>query len=100
MLGHSQEDAFGGPSVEADTPKRRYFFDVQDGALSVPDEEGTELDGTDAAAEEAARVLVELAKGRLPGSERRDLTVYVRDGNGPVLMAALSFKVEPLAAVQ
>ena len=94
--GHSQEDAFGAPAVEPGAPTRRYFFDVHDGAVSVTDEEGTELDDLEAAGIEAARLLVELAKGRLPGARRRELMVYVRDGSGPVLRTTLVFAVEPL----
>ena len=95
--GHSQEDAFGAPPDQPVEAKVRYFFDVQDGALSFPDEDGTELCGNDEAAAEAARILVELAKGRLPHSKHRELTVCVRGERGAVLKATLSFGVEPLS---
>ena len=75
----------------------RYFFDVHDGERFVRDEDGTELDGPAAAAEDAAVILAELAKARLPGWARRDISVQVRNDVGPVLRAALSFAIDPLA---
>ena len=95
---HPREDTFEIRPVQAQGSRRRYFFDVLDGDLSVWDQDGTELDGTDEAAEEAARVLVELAKGRLPGAKHRALVIQVRDESGPVLKTILSFAVERVAA--
>ena len=99
MPAHSQEDAFQGPRDEAGSPKRRYFFDVLDEAVFLIDDEGTELATANSVELEAARVLVELAKGRLPGDKRyRELVVLVRDETGPVLKTTLSLMIEPLAA--
>ena len=95
---HSQEDAFQGPRDEVGPAKRRYFFDVLDKAVLIIDEEGTELETAGSVELEAARVAVELAKGRLPGAKRyRELVVVVRDETGPVLKTTLSLTIEPLA---
>jgi hypothetical protein len=72
----------------------RYFFDTRDGADFVRDEEGLELDGLEAAREEATRGLTDLAKEVLPGATRRELAVEVRDqDNHALLKAALQFEV-------
>jgi hypothetical protein len=75
----------------------RYYFDVMDDDVLVPDEEGGEFENDQSAAEEAALVLAEMAKARLPGSIRRDMSVRVRNSAGPLLRTSLSFTVEPLA---
>ena len=56
-----------------------YYFDSRDGDKFIPDEHGVELDGIESARDEAAIALAELAKDVLPGSERRELTIEVRD---------------------
>ena len=88
LPGHPQEDSSRAPT-------RRYFFDVHEGDVLIQDHEGTEIDGgPDAVAEEAARILVVLAKDRLPGAKQRDMAVFVRTETGPVLNTTLSFLVE------
>jgi hypothetical protein len=76
-----------------------YFFDTRDGADLIRDEEGVELDGIEAARDEATRGLTDLAKDALPGALRRELAVEVRDrGDQALLRAALWFEVAVLVA--
>jgi hypothetical protein len=75
----------------------RYFFDTRDGADFVRDEIGIELDGVEAARDEATRGLADFARDALPGSVRRELAVECRDeGDHDVLRAALWFEVAVL----
>jgi hypothetical protein len=74
-----------------------YFFDTRDGVDLIRDEEGVDLDGIDAARDEATRGLTDLAKDALPGALRRELAVEVRDGGDHALLrAALWFEVAVL----
>jgi hypothetical protein len=72
----------------------RYFFDIQDGEARIPDEEGIILPNVEAAREEAAMSLAELAKDR--GRERRacSMAIEVRDEKGPVAEASLEWTVQ------
>jgi uncharacterized protein DUF6894 len=56
----------------------RYYFDTRDGAEFVRDEIGIELDGVEAARDEATRGLADFARDALPGSIRRELAVECR----------------------
>jgi hypothetical protein len=74
-----------------------YYFDTRDGPELLRDEEGIELDGIQAARDEATRGLADLSREAIPGSERRELAIEVRDGwSRPLLRAALSFEVAVL----
>jgi hypothetical protein len=76
-----------------------YFFDTRDGDDFIRDNEGIELDGIEAARDEATRGLTDLAKDALPGALRRELAVEVRDGaDHALLRAALWFEVAVLVA--
>jgi hypothetical protein len=76
----------------------RYSFDTRDGEF-IRDEDGMELDGIDAARDEATRGLADFAKDALPGSVRRELAVEVRDEwDRYVLRASLWFEVALLLA--
>jgi hypothetical protein len=72
----------------------RYFFDIDDGARSVRDEEGVE-----ATLEEVRRevicLLPDMARHELPDGDHRIFTVSVRDEKGHVIFkAALSFNAD------
>ena len=72
----------------------RYYFDIQDGDLFTPDDDGVELEGVEAARDEAARTLGEMARDVLPGTARRVLKVEVRnEAKQPLLEARLMFEV-------
>lgn len=76
-----------------------YFFDTRDGSQCIRDEIGLELNGIDAARDEATQGLADLARDALPGSARRELAIEVRDeADHMVLKAALWFEVALLLA--
>ena len=56
-----------------------YYFDTRDGQERITDDVVLDLDGIDAARDEATRGLADLAKDALPGSERRELATQVPD---------------------
>ena len=73
----------------------RYHFDIHDGARFTTDETGVELDGLDAAREQAVRRLEELAREILRDGDRRDVVIEVKDEAGQrVLIAKLSVSIE------
>ena len=76
----------------------RYYFDTDDGAEQLRDEVGLELGDDQAARDEAARGLADMAKEYLPGgAPQRNMTVWVRDGSGEALLqVSCSFAVRPL----
>jgi hypothetical protein len=69
-----------------------YFFDTRDDDVFIEDVDGVELPDLEAAKAQAAASLAELAKDVLPGADRRDLAVEVRDDRGPVLGALMRFE--------
>jgi hypothetical protein len=74
-----------------------FYFDTREGADFVRDEIGLELDGIEAARDEATRGLADFARDAIPGSIRRELAVEVRDGTERALLrAALWFEVAVL----
>ncbi len=76
----------------------RYYFDTRDDDYFLRDEEGVELADVAIARAEAARTLAEIARDVLPGSERREIAVDVRDGTEqPLFRAVLLFGIEGLA---
>lgn len=76
----------------------RYFFDTRDGEL-IRDEIGIDLDGMEAARDEATRGLADFARDALPGSLRRQLSIHVRDEfERALLTASLWFEVAVPAA--
>ena len=75
----------------------RYYFDIQDDDLFTPDHDGAELDDIEAARDEAARTLGEIARDVLPGAHRRVLKVEVRDAaKESILQATLVYEVARL----
>ncbi len=73
----------------------RIFFDTYDGGLFIPDEQGLELEGPEAAKLEAQRALREMAWDKLPDGNQHSFIVSVRDEAGQVVLrAALSLVVE------
>jgi hypothetical protein len=57
----------------------RFYFDVREGAKSVPDEEGLEFDSLDAAERESAESAAEIRLDRLPEGDAREVTVEVKN---------------------
>ncbi len=61
----------------------RYFFDVQDGALTSRDDEGSEFSNAEMAHRAAVRALGELAHDELErGPDQRKFVMKVRDEQG------------------
>jgi hypothetical protein len=72
-----------------------YHFDSHDGMRFTTDETGVELDGINAARQEAARRLAELAQEILPDDDRREAVIEVKDETGQrMLVAKLSVSIE------
>jgi hypothetical protein len=75
----------------------RYYFDLRDGDEVTPDEEGLEFASIERVQEEAARSLTDMARDsmrrRAAGSAHR-MAIEVRDHQGPVLQALLTFEVK------
>jgi hypothetical protein len=72
-----------------------YFFDSRDNGSFIRDDVGLEFDSIEEARDEAAVCLAEMAKFVLPGSDRRTLSIEVRDG-APVLTTSLVFEAVKL----
>jgi hypothetical protein len=70
----------------------RLFFDRRDGETLIQGDEGFEYPDLDAVEAEAARALAELARDVLPSSLQRELAIEVRDEQGPVLRAIMTFE--------
>ena len=72
---------------------QRYFFDIRDGDELIVDEEGMLLRDVEAAKEEAARSLADIAKEdvgeKFNGGAERQLTIVIRDSAGPVQEVSL-----------
>ena len=77
---------------------KRYYFDLRDGNAVARDEEGVELPDIEAAQEEAARSLADMARdairSRTQHARGRHMAIQVRDDTGPVLQATFLFEVE------
>jgi hypothetical protein len=73
-----------------------YFFDSRDDATFVQDNEGLVFPDFEAARDDAARALAEMAKDALPGSVRGELAIEVRDETDPVLRTSLVFEAVPV----
>ena len=72
-----------------------YHFESHDGMRFTTDETGVELDGINAARQEAARRLAELAQEILPDDDRREVVIEVKGETGQrVLVAKLSVSIE------
>jgi hypothetical protein len=74
-----------------------YYFDLRDGDILIPDEEGVELTTFDAVQAVAVRSLTDIAKDNArAGDFACSLGFEVRDGIGPVLRAKFSLEIERL----
>lgn len=72
----------------------RFYFEMVDGETHFTDTEGTELDDSAAAREEALRALGERVHYELPDGDRRDFIVRVLDDQAePIVTATLSLRV-------
>jgi hypothetical protein len=60
----------------------RYYFDIQERAQVVHDDEGAEFDSLDAAIQGAAHSAAEIGTGRLAKGDTSDVVIAVRDEGG------------------
>lgn len=72
---------------------QRYYFDIHDGDVLVPDEEGLELADLARAEIEAAESLVGLMKDRSESGEIYHFAVEVRTTVGPVFKVGVTFEL-------
>jgi hypothetical protein len=70
----------------------RYYFDIRDGEILYPDEEGIDLENQTAAEIEAANSLADLARDLSPLDERHHMAIEVRTSHGPAFQAAFIFE--------
>lgn len=76
----------------------RFFFDIHDGEKFTPDRKGLELEGLEAAKDEAKKALPDIVKEEMPDGDRRDFTVDVKDVAGRIVWrVTLSLVVESSA---
>ena len=77
----------------------RYYFDASDNESFTADEVGLDLQDIDAARDEAARGLADMARDALPEGMRRTLAIEVKDEfKRPLLRTALVFEVKYLGS--
>ncbi|MGF9564021.1 hypothetical protein [Neorhizobium sp. JUb45] len=73
----------------------RYFFDIHNGNGPSRDDHGMELPSQKRIMHEMSRILLDIARDELPGQERGDISIFVRDDTGKELCAThLSFQTE------
>ncbi|MBB4003190.1 DUF6894 family protein [Aurantimonas endophytica] len=69
----------------------RYYFDIDDSGLAVPDEEGVELQTLDAVREAAIDALPKMACDASPEGDHHVISISVRDrADQPVFHASLT----------
>ncbi|MCJ2043502.1 hypothetical protein MKK58_02955 [Methylobacterium sp. J-078] len=70
----------------------RYFFDVEDGHLTM-DDDGRDLAGADAVAAAAMSTLLEIARFEVVANNERELSVTVwNEAGDPIYRAAVTVK--------
>lgn len=73
----------------------RYFVEVHVNEAVVPDDEGADLNGIEAAREEATGILLEVARSVARGTNGQSLSVAVTDHDKkPLLRVVMSISVE------
>jgi hypothetical protein len=72
---------------------KRYFFDIRDGDKLVIDEEGLELPHVEAAQDEAAQSLADMARDRIRRTPFSHMAIEVRDSDGPVVEATFQWQL-------
>lgn len=75
----------------------RFYFDVLDGDSLTRDDTGLEFPNLDAAEDEAARAIADIARDSLPKCRGSELCVRVRDADGRLaLIVTLSMTTRRL----
>ncbi|MER9840332.1 hypothetical protein NKJ59_03605 [Mesorhizobium australicum] len=72
----------------------RFFFDLADNGKLYQDTEGTDLPSPEAAEDEAARALLEIAKDQMPDGTFRQVAFQVHDGTShPLFVVKVTFEL-------
>ncbi len=66
----------------------RYYFDIDDGVREMRDGDGHDCADDSAMRNLAVGILPDIARDEFSGSDRRDLTVRVRDETGHIVFVA------------
>lgn len=69
----------------------RYFFDLTKADSEFPDDDGIDLNSRSEAQSQAVRALVDAAREELPDGFSLQLSIRVRDEQGPFFEASLVF---------
>ena len=77
----------------------RYFFDIDDGAMVVRDDEGVNLANIEAARDAVVSAIPGIVAWFLCDSDLLDVVVHVRDRSKPVLEAHLSIEIRHTSEV-
>lgn len=78
----------------AETPTRRYYFDLEQGLAMCQDDAGMEFSDLNSAIAEMCRTLVELGKEIVDSTSNWELYGTIRDDNGVLWRGRLSFEQE------
>jgi hypothetical protein len=72
-----------------------FHFDVREGQRFIPDEEGIDCPGLDAAEREAAEAAAEIGRDLLPDGRARAVSIEVRNEHGQrVLTVTVSLDID------
>ena len=71
----------------------RYYFDLRDGNVVMPDDDGLDLPDIDAVQVEAARSLADMVRDAVHCRPLHSYAIEVRDDNGPVLEATINWRI-------
>lgn len=74
---------------------QRYYFDYRDATGVTEDGIGEEFPGIEAARKMALVTLGEIARDFGLSGQEGQITIEVRDGNGPVLTASATIEIKP-----
>jgi hypothetical protein len=79
---------------EIGSPMKRYYFDIRDRDGLVPDEVGLNLRNLQAAQEEAALSLADMARDVVldPKDSIHPMSIEVRDGDGPIFTVTFLYE--------
>lgn len=73
----------------------RYFFDVHNGNGPSRDDHGIELPSDQRIMREMSRILLDIARDELPGQERGEISIFVRNEQEQEICSThLSFQTE------
>lgn len=73
----------------------RYYFDIHNGHGPSRDEHGVELSSDHNIVREMSRIVLDIARDELPGQERGEISIFVRDDTGQEVCAThVSFRTE------